>query len=516
MRIRCDVPSRWAVSVFLSIACFAANNDHRVADAAKHQNTAAVKMLIAKHVDVNGPQEDGATALHWAAHWDDLETADLLIRGGANVNAANELGVTPLSLACENGSAAMVKTLLDAHANANLAPLNGETPLMTCSRAGNVEAVKTLLAHGADVNAKEKTEAQTALMWAVAERHPDVVHVLIEHGADVEARSRTFGQLIVRDENGSRLVCPPPAGVKAPCINAETVEKGGSTPLLFAARSGDVESAKLLIAAGANVNEQAPDGDSALVIAAYSGNGKFAEFLLNKDANPGADQGGYSALHVALLRDDPDLVRSLLAHGANPNTRITKGTPHMRSSQQFVLPEYLVGATPFFLAAKYADPEMMRELVAAGANPSISTQDGTTPLMAAAGVDYRGGETRRNREYHRMPVDDDARTLEAVKIALQLGNDVNASNEAGNTALHGAASKAYNDVIKLLVEKGANLDVKNKRGQTPLTLASAEPNRVYVERDRTATRALLLQLGAKESQTGKDGQMKNRATASAQ
>jgi len=499
IRLKGPLGCGWVGWSVLSIACFAAPPDSRVADAAKHQNQAAVRTLVAEHADVNAHEEDGATALQWAAHWDDLETADLLIHAGANVNAANELGVTPLSLACENGSAAMVGKLLQAGASANLTPLNGETPLMTCSRADGVDAVKALLAHGADVNAKEHSEGQTALMWAVAEKHPDVTRVLLEHGADVHARSRTFGRLIVRDENGARLVCPPPPGVTAPCVNAETVEKGGSTPLLFAARSGDIESAKLMVVAGANVNDEAPDGNSVLVVAAYSDHGELAEFLLNKDANPSADKGGYSALHVALLRDDPELVKSLLAHAANPNARITKGTPHMRSSQQFALPESLVGATPFFLAAKYAEPEMMRALVAAGADPLIPTQDGTTPLMASAGVGYRGGETRRSREYHRLPPADDNRTLEALKVAISVGADVNASNQAGNTALHGAASKAYTDVIKLLVEKGAKLDVRNKRGETPLTLASAEPNRVYAERDRSGTKALLLQLGAKDA-----------------
>jgi len=499
MFIRLNSSSGWVALSLLSIASFAATSDSRIAQAAKRQNKAAVRTLVAEHADVNAPEEDGATALHWAAHWDDLETADLLIHAGANVNAANELGVTPLSLACENGSAPMVLKLLQARANVNLAPPNGETPLMTCARAGSVDAVKALLAGGANVNAKENVEGQTALMWAVAERHSDVVRVLLQHGADVRARSHTFGQFIVREETGARLVCPSPPGVKAPCVNAETVPRGGSTPLLFAARSGDVESAKLLIAAGADVNDEAPDGNSVLVVAAYSGNGKLAEFLLDKDANPSAAKGGYSALHVALLRGDPDLVKSLLAHGANPNTRITKGTPHMRSSQQFVLPESLVGATPFFLAAKFAEPEMMRALAASGADPLLPTLDGTTPLMAAAGVGYKGGETRRSREYHRIPVSDDDQSLEALKIAISLGGDVNATNQAGDTALHGAASKAYTDLIKLLVEKGAKLDVRNKRGATPLTLASAEPNRVYAERDRTSTKALLLQLGAKDA-----------------
>lgn len=497
MLARLKAPHVWVGLSLLSITCFAAGLDSRLAEAAKHQNKKAVRALLAEHADVNAFQEDGAP-LHWAAHWDDLETAELLIRAGANVNAANQLGVTSLLLACENGSAAMVAKLLQAGANANLAAPSGEMPLMTCSRTGNVDAVKALLAHGAKVNAKENLQDQTALMWAVAEGHPDVVGVLLKHGADVHARSRTFGQLIVREETGARLVCPVPEGVTARCVNAETEEKGGSTPLLFAARSGDLESAKLLVAAGANVNDAAPNGDSVLVVAAYSGHRELAQFLLDKDASPGADGGGYAAMHMALLRGDAELVKSLLAHGASPNVRITKGTPHMRSSQQFALPNYLIGATPFFLAAKFIETDIMRTLAAAGADPLLPASDGTTPLMAAAGVGYKGGETRWGREYHKLPPADEDRALEAVKLAISLGGDVNASNQAGDTALHGAALKGYKDIAQFLVDKGADLNAKNKRGQTPLSVARIEPNRVYAERERKSTEAVLLQLGARD------------------
>src|SRR5271154_5591729 len=266
------------------LLCLGATVDNRLADAVQQQNKAAIQSLLSGKADVNAPQGDGATAILWAAHWDDLETADQLIRAGADVNHANDLGVRPLILACTNGSSSMVGKLLSAGAKADLAAPTGETPLMTCSRSGSVDAVKDLLSHGANVNAKERLQDQTALMWAVAESHPGVVRVLIQHGADVKARSRVTDQVIVREETGARLVCPAPEGITAKCIDAETIHKGGSTPLLFAARSGDVESAKLLIAAGANVNDVAPDGNGVLVVAAYSGNGKVAEFLLDKDA----------------------------------------------------------------------------------------------------------------------------------------------------------------------------------------------------------------------------------------
>lgn len=492
-------------SLWLAIACRAGAADTRLADAAQHQDPQAVRDLLAHHADVNAAQEDGATALQWAAHWDDLETADLLIRAGARADAGNALGVTPLSLACVNGSAAMVEKLLSAGANANLASPSGETPLMTCSRSGSAEAVKALLAHGANVNAKESLRDQTALMWAVAERHSEVVRLLLAHGADVHARTRITRQLIVREDTGARLVCPPPPGINARCTSAEEVAKGGSTPLLFAARSGDLESAKMLVEAGANVNDTAPDGNSVLVVAAYSGNGKVAQFLLDKDASPNAAGSGYTALHAAVLRGDPELVKALLAHAASPNLRITKGTPITRSAQEFVLPNSLLGATPFFLAAKYVEPEIMRVLAASGADASIPAKDGTTPLMAAAGIGWKIGETRHGMAFAMVPPPDDQRALEAVKIAIALSADVNAVNQAGETALHGAASEGYTEISQLLIDKGAKLNAVNGRGQTPLALTSAEllgASGAYGVRDRKSVRALLIKLGATEAVAG--------------
>ena len=488
-----------ACASILSLWCLEGANDTRLVEAARQQNKQSVQTLLAQHGDVNAATDDGATALLWAAHWNDLEMADLLLHAGSRADNMNQLGVTALSLACTNGSAAMVGKLLAAGANPNLALPTGETPLMTCSRSGSAEAVRALLSHGASVNAKQD-QGQTALMWGIAERHPEVTRLLIAHGADVEARTREFRELMVRQDTGARLICPPPPGVNARCANADLIPKGGSTPLLFAARSGDVESARLLIAAGAKVNEAAPDGNTPLVVAAYSGHGPLAEFLLDKDASPNAAGAGYAAIHAAVLRGDLALVKALLAHGANPNAPITKGTPIRRASQDFALPDTEIGATPFILAAKFVEPEIMQALADAGANASLSMRDGTTALMAAAGLGWRAGETRRGALFAMVPPPDDDRALECAKIALRAGANINAANENGDTALHGAASEGYRNIVELLVNQGAALNAQNKKGQTPLTLATIESLAAgaYGVRDRKTTRALLIQLGAKD------------------
>ena len=490
------------VGISFIAVCLAAPAGPGLADAAKRQNKEAVRRLLASHADVNAAQDDGATALHWAAQWDDSEVADLLLRAGANANAQGALGVTPLSLACVNGSAPMVTALLAAGAKPGIATVSGETPLMGCARAGSVEAVRRLIEHGADVNVKEKTQHQTALMWAVAERHPGVIRLLIEHGADVRARTRVSSQVVVKEDSGARLVCPPPPGVNARCINTATVPMGGSTPLLFAARSGDVESARILLAAGAGVNEAAPDGNSALVVAALSGNTQTAMLLLDKDASPNAASTGYTALHIAVLREDRELTAALLKHAANPNAKVTNGMPVRRSSQDFFLPDLLIGATPFFLAAKFAEPELMRLLVAAGADIRQPIQDGTTPLMAAAGIGWKAGETRRGAAFAMVPPPDDARAMEGVRICLENGANPTAANQAGETALHGAAAEGYAAIADLLLEKGAAIDARNRRGQTPLALTSLDllgANGSYGVRDRKSVRALLVSRGAHEA-----------------
>jgi ankyrin repeat protein len=512
--------------------------DSRIAEAAKSREWETVSALSKQHVDVNAAQEDGSTALHWAAHWDDLEMADTLIRAGANASAADDLGVTPLLVACINGNAAMVEKLLAAGANADVATSTGETPLMTCARVGNADTVKALLAYGAKVNVKENLRDQTALMWAVSQRHPDVVRVLLEHGADVNARSRVTGQLVVRDVEGARFVCPTGASEEdrhkssykidngnqivatAICARADIAPKGGSTPLLFAARVGDLDSAKLLVAAGANVDDAGPDGNSVLVVAAHSGQGKLAEFLLDKGANPNASGGGYIALHVAVLTGDVELVKTLLAHGANPNLRLTRGTPVLRDNVELHLRDALAGATPFFLAAKFVEVDMMRSLAAAGADIRFGLNDGTTPLMAAAGVGWMGASRTKKRYTRREtvtsaagpPPPDDEKALAAVKLALELGSDVNAVNNAGDTALHGAANAGYTSIVQLLVEKGANLNAQNKQGMTPLDLVGIDSEGANSPHEINNAELMLLKLGAQ----GKGSHAKPRAQSPVQ
>jgi len=455
--------------------CLAA--DLRLVEAAQAQDHDAVRALLQQHVDVTVQQGDGATALHWAAYWDDPVTADLLIRARANVNAANELGVTPLALA---SSGAMAEMLLAAGANPNLVTSTGESPLLAASRAGRTDMVKALLEHGANVNAKENVRGQTALMWAVSQRHPEVVRTLLEHGADVKVHTLSNSQLVYTGDVSG-------AGRNPAEWVMRTIDRGGSTALMFAARQGDLESAKLLIAAGANPNDVGPDGMTALVMASYSGHGDVAAFLLSKDASPNAAEAGYTALHTAVLRGDVDSIKALLKYGANPNARITQGTPVTREGEDLVLPTPLVGATAYFLAAKFLERDIMRVLAQAGADTKLAVADGTTPLMAAAGVGW-GGEVNRRDAYVLQGTEfhDADRALETVKLALDLGADVNAVNEAGDTALHGAAAKSYDAIVQLLADKGAQLEVKNKRGRTPLSVA------------KKSTADLLRKLGAKE------------------
>jgi ankyrin repeat protein len=404
------------------------------------------------------------------------------MKSGADANAATRLGVTPLSLACENGSGAMVEKLLAGAANAQAALLTGESALMTCARTGSLSGVNALLAHGADVNAKESANHQTALMWAAARRHAEIVKVLIEHGADIEARSRNYREFVAR-----RM---PAIGEQRGRTSAVWMEKGGSTPLLFAARSGDIESALFLLQAGAKVNETAPDGNTALTIAAHSGHTDLAIFLLDHSADPDAAGIGYAALHSAVLRNDLALVKALLAHKANPNVLLTNGTPIRRTDPDGLLLGDWVGATPFLLAAKFLNPEIMRTLVDAGADPSIPMDDGSTPLMVAAGLAWANGFDRRS-VYLVGGVNppDEKEALETVKLAIMLGADVNAANKAGDTALHGAAGKGYGSVIELLVNAGANLEAKNRRGRTPFAIAKTVKGQPVV--------GLLAKLGAR-------------------
>jgi ankyrin len=436
--------------------------DRRLIQAVKQQDIAAVRALLKQRVDVNGAQGDGATALHWAAHRDDLAIADLLIRAGARATVANDLGATPLHLACTNRSAAMVERLLAAGASVHAALLNGETVLMTCGRAGSAAAVKALLARGADANAKEREHQQTALMWAVAQKHPEVVRLLLDAGADLRARSLTYAQTVVGEQTQR-------AGREE--LNY-TVLRGGATALLLAARVGDVDSARVLLKASADPNESQPDGVSALVLAAHSGNGNVAALLLEHGADPNAFGSGYSALHAAILRSDLALVKALLAVGADPNARITKGTPLRRDTTDWNLPARLIGSTPYLLAARFLEAEIMSVLVSGRADPALTMPDGTNALMLAVGLGSSTSASRRGIETIDFgKIEPEHRVRDGVAAAVALGADLNAPNPAGDTALHIAAARGYDLVIQWLVEHGARVNVQNKRGITPLAAA---------------------------------------------
>ncbi|HEX2801767.1 MAG TPA: ankyrin repeat domain-containing protein [Phenylobacterium sp.] len=336
----------------------AADRDLRLIEASRNDDVAAVKTLLAAGVDVNAPSGDGATALHWAAQNDDLALADLLLAKGAKVNAVTDLDITPLWIAASNSSTTMIKRLLDARADPNIAPPTNGTPLMLAAQQGNVTAVKTLLAHGAHPDAREAARGQTALMWAVSARQPDVVRALLEGRADVKARSTSDIQRMV-------LCCQLYEGDHA---GISMVATGGYTPLLFAAQDGDVESTKLLLAAGADPNDAAPDGSSAVVIAAHVGQDDVAKLLLDAGANPNAAGSGYTALHVAATGRRDAIVQALVDSGAAINVRNKKGeTPLTAALTPPGPPEGTLLAEEYnFLVNHKETAELLRKLGAKG------------------------------------------------------------------------------------------------------------------------------------------------------
>ena len=463
---------RWIATVMLCAApgWAAGPPDLRLVEAAAKADVVEVRALIQQGDDVNAPYGDGATALHWAVHWDNQEMANLLIRAGAAVDASNDLGVTPLWLAGQNGNAAVAERLLTAGANPNLALVSGETPLMAAARGGNARLVELLIAAGADVNAKEKRQGQTALMWAASQKHTRVAQLLVASGADVRARTNEWMEY-VQFAGGATL------GVLGGETELPQHRNGGYTPLMFSARSGGVETAKVLLAAEADIDEPTGSGTTPLVVAAHSGFGGFGALLLDRGADPNLAAGGYTALHAAILRSDLALVKALLAHGADPNARIEKATPVGRSSDDYALTLSLIGAPPFWQAASYNDLEIMRALVAGGANPSLTTPDGKTPLAAALRPAGRGD--RRSTGANERTI------LEAVKLIVGQHVDVNAADDkSGDTPLHiaatavvgarGSSSDAalgFPSIVQYLVDKGADLDLANHNGQTPLAAA---------------------------------------------
>jgi ankyrin repeat protein len=478
----------------------AADGDLRLVDAVKRQDRAAVRTLLNQRADVKAVHPDGAGVLHWAAHWDDVEMAGWLIEAGANANAANDLGVTPLLVASNNASAAMVDRLLAAGADPNTASTVGEAPLLVAARSGNAAVVKALLAKGAQVNVREPVRGQTALMWAVANRRHEVVRALIQSGADIHARSIVTPR---EYQTGSRYVAYDDVRFVV------KVEEGGFTPLLFAARSGDAASAELLLAAGAKVDDTAPTGATPLVVALHSGHGNVATLLLERGADPNAAGAGYTPLHAAVLRGDVRLVDALLARGAKVDAPLERGTPVRRYSQDYAFSADLIGATPFWLASRYGDVPIMRALADAGANTRFLMTDGSNALIAAVAASSGFGSGDRRERYltpveiaARVEADDERVTLETAKLALALGSDVNHVNRNGDTAMHLAAGQGLSTVVQFLVERGAALDVKNKRGLTPLGVALQRPRGeggvTIPDERREGAAALLRRLGAPE------------------
>jgi ankyrin repeat protein len=476
-------------------------------DAVKNGDLDAMRTLVSQGIDVNGRAGDGATALHWAVYHEDQEAVELLFRAGATVNATTALGVTPLWVASSNGSSDIVAKLLQAGANPNLSPATGGTPLMLASHNGDAASVKLLLSRGAKVNATEEANGQTALMWAVATQRPEIVNLLLEGGADIHARSKTSRRVVL-------LCCPTWASDAEGTV---TLDQGGLTPLLFSALNGDAASATRLLAAGANVNDTAASGATALVLAAHRGHRALVRFLLESGADPDAASAGYTALHSAVLRGDQEMVKILLAHRANVNPRLTKGTYLKRGSRDFAFDKFLIGATPFMLAARVGDLALMRTLAAAGAALSLGLEDGRSPLIVAA----QGERTGTGARVAANEVE--PRVLEAVKFLVELGADINAVDRAGNTALHVVAARkpGFDTVVQFLADRGASLDAANQKGETPLTLALAPPPPIkgqstfeqalkwradyaaWVEnKGRTSTVDLLRKLGAKEPCVG--------------
>jgi uncharacterized protein len=473
-----------------------------VADAAMHSDAAHVVALIAAKADVNAPQPDGSTALHWAAHHGDVKLTAELLRAHANPGAAMENGMTPLLLACEAGNADLVKELLKAGADPNQTLENGETPLMMAARTGSVPVLTALVAKGAKVDDKEKLRGTTALMWAAANSNTDAVRFLISKGADISARSGTTppgrppylapaGRNRIEDfingrggsGGGHRVEEADPKARAELAQEKELAEKalaafpapkpvkppreqwGGLTPLDFAARQGSMETVKVLVEAGAEVNQRSEYGWTALLVATQNRFYKIGVYLLDHGADPNiANDGGWTPLYIATDNrnieggdyptrkpdmDHLDYIKRLFASHADPNVRMHSSTETRTIFTHQWLQEE--GATPFLRAAQSGDIVLLKLLLAHGADPKITTDDKVTPLMVASGIGWVEGVT-----YEWSP----QQTLETVKLLLDLGADVNAQDIIdGRTALMGAAHKGRNDVIELLVQHGADLSL---------------------------------------------------------
>jgi ankyrin repeat protein len=457
-------PTVVVVAILVVASLGAGRRSTLLIDAVKDGDLTVVRAeLRQRGVDVNAPEVDGTTALHWAVERDDLAMVEALLRAGANAKAVNRFGVSPLAPAATNGNAAMLELLIKAGADPNTALPGGETALLTASRTGNIDAIKTLLAHGAKVDARETRRGQTALMWAASNNNATAIRVLVEAGADINARA-TGPQLVSR--TGLR------GGVGA--YGQNRTREDAATPFLFAVRRGHMEAAKTLLDLGASVNDQLPDKTSALVVAVANAHWELAAYLLDRGADPNADGQGWGPLHqLARTRRGLDvnrypwpevtgtmsgleLARKLVARGADINRKMT------RKISDDVRNNVGPGCTPFAMAAKADDLPLLKVFLELGADPNIRNVNETTPLMLAVGVEmFNPGEDTH----------DDQDAIDTTKFLLDLGAPINAKNKYGESALLGATARGPIPLVQLLLDHGASFEVKDLFGWTPLISA---------------------------------------------
>jgi len=498
-----------ALIVLSAAAGLAADSGSSVAVAVMEQDKASLNTLLRNKADVNAALADGATALHWAVENDDAGSVDILLKAGANPNAADRYGLTPIYYAASNGNAAIVRRLLSSGANSNITDKYGDTVLMAAARAGNTEVIAALLGHDAAVNAKDKATEQTALMWAARSNHPAVVQLLLEHGAEVNARTRLGEVPEVRlpgdgggPGHGSHGVGIVRGGW--PERGVQDAKPGAMTALLYAARDGHLDSVKLFVAAKVDVNQPEANGVAPLLMAITNAHFDVAEFLLAHGASVNTpDWWGRTPLWSVVETRNRDyagagdsgvdrpaalaLFNKLLERGADVNAR-TKEYPPIR---RWLTPVNDVswvdftGQTPFLRAALAGDITVMRLLLAKGADPNIPTFANTTALMAAAGINWAVAQTFTESKENSMA---------AVKLCLEKGADVNAVNSMGLTAVMGAANRGLDDIVELLFEKGARLDVQDKQGRTPLIWARGVYLATHMPEEKPSTVALIQKL----------------------
>ena len=561
-RLRASASKILPLLLLCALSLYAA--DSRLSEAAMNGDTATVRSLLAQKADVNAPQGDGSTALHWAAYREDLDMVKQLLATGADVKAATREGaITPLFMACTNGNAAIIAALLDAGADANSVKANGTTALMTAAASGSVDAVKVLLDRGAQIDAKESVHGQTALMFAAALNRADAVKYLLSRGADANITTAVKKLERVRFDQDGNVIDTPAAGAAAggaggrggrggrggnaapPAEDADTSRAeldilaktlgfssahiaiakarpragdvaarpprkvgpdvgGGMTALLYAAREGHLETARNLVAAGADVNLASGDHMSPMVMATLNGHLDLAQFLLDHGANPKlASDTGLTALYAAIdVQWAPkawfpqpnvtqektgylDFMKALLDRGADPNAPIGEKLWFRSFTNDYTWVD-TGGSTPFWRAAQSSDTRAMKLLVERGANPKVANKTGETPLMAAAGIGWAANWSVNAPE----PL------IDAVKMCVELGNDVKATDSRGYTALHGAAYLGDNEMVKYLVSKGADPKSKSRAGDSPADMANG-PTRFGQPHPETL--ALLESMGSPNS-----------------